>query len=502
MSRLNAEARGLYYRTQDPLAEPLAAVLELPEVGVVNVLDPCAGAAIFLQRLFEQLGVYAEERGSHATLVSYGIEPNRERAAQAQTVFTHFLRADFFTVMASRSRFQLAMLNPPYDADVTSSDMDEGGQERLEIRFLRKTTQLLAPKGVLVLIVPQAQLVPAARHLAANYTQLRCWRYPDVAWSPPEELGSDGKPRPPTPLYQQFHQVVLIGTRRTSQVAPAEGVVRQISDWALAGEALPPLPLDRHMLAGIQRWHVPADSDGSDLDRSHGQHAARLSHEMSGSNARPVAAPDAAKGGEHFQYGEGGTPVVGDAPSALNHHGDLFSGVSTPTAADSAPPEGLGSQSRLHDMTDTAALTGVQQRENAASSLPPIVFSSPAIELERLATQLDMVGGGVWADAAYREQRWPDIARLRLGMERPLGPLRLGHLITLAAVGLLNGRVLEGPDARQLLVKGACRKTTVITDEIERAPEGRETLTRTETEKFVIALWAIDLATGGLIHIV
>jgi hypothetical protein len=87
-------------------------------------------------------------------------------------------------------------------------------------------------------------------------------------------------------------------------------------------------------------------------------------------------------------------------------------------------------------------------------------------------------------------------------MERPLGPLRLGHLITLAAVGLLNGRVLEGSDGRRLLVKGACRKEIVVEEEVEHSAGGGSTITKTETEKFVIALWATELATGELLHIV
>lgn len=131
-----------------------------------------------------------------------------------------------------------------------------------------------------------------------------------------------------------------------------------------------------------------------------------------------------------------------------------------------------------------------------------IVFTDPTLEIEQVADRLQATGGGVWADRDYRADRWPDLTRLQLGMERPLGPLRLGHLITLAAVGLLNGRVLEGPDDRKLLVKGACRKEIVIEEEVERSPSGGSTITKTETEKFVIALWATDLATGELLHIV
>jgi hypothetical protein len=131
-----------------------------------------------------------------------------------------------------------------------------------------------------------------------------------------------------------------------------------------------------------------------------------------------------------------------------------------------------------------------------------IVFTDPTLEIEQLARRLQATGGGVWADRDYRADRWPDLTRLQLGMERPLGPLRLGHLITLAAVGLLNGHVLVGPDGRKLLVKGACRKEIVVEEEVEHSPSGASTITKTETEKFVIALWATDLATGELLHIV
>jgi tRNA1(Val) A37 N6-methylase TrmN6 len=180
VSRLEAIARGLYYRTQDPLAEPLAHLLQLPSSGVVNVLDPGAGSGLFHGRLFACIAEVAQQRSTDATLVSYGVEPNRERAQQARRVFTHLLCADFFHTRISKGRFQLSVLNPPYDDDLASGHNEGSGQQRLEFRFLRRTTQLLAPDAVLVYIIPQAQILPAARYLAANYTALRCWRYPDV----------------------------------------------------------------------------------------------------------------------------------------------------------------------------------------------------------------------------------------------------------------------------------------------------------------------------------
>ena len=440
MSRLEAIAKGLYYRTQDPLAEPLAHLLQLPLTGVVNILDPCAGAGLFHERLFACMAEVAQQRPTDATLVSYGVEPNRERARQAHRVFTHLLCADFFHTRISKGRFQLSVLNPPYDDDlasVQSEGVGPAGHQRLELRFLRRTTPLLAPDAVLVYIIPQGQILPAARYLAANYTALRCWRYPDLPWAPPEERDSDGRLKAAIPLYQQFHQAVIIGVRRRVAVPPTESLTRQIQEWAYAGAQLPPLPLEPASLASIPPWQVPADQP---TQRMPNQSAA----------TRPRAQDDISSG----------------------NHLDTEDGESEDT----------------DDTGDVAQ--------------EAIVFTDPTLEIEQLARRLQATGGGVWADRDYRADRWPDLTRLQLGMERPLGPLRLGHLITLAAVGLLNGHVLEGPDGRKLLVKGACRKEIVIEEEVEHSPSGGSTITKTETEKFVIALWATDLTTGELLHIV
>ena len=464
MARLSAQARGLYFRTQDPLAAPLAALLELPDSGVVRLLDPCAGAGIFLERLFEQLPRYSAPPDCTTTLISYGVEPNHERAQAAQHVFTHLLCADFFAIRISRNRFQLALVNPPYDEDLSSAEMAEASYERLELRFLRRTTQVLAPDGILIYLVPQVQLLPAARHLAANYTQLRCWRFPDVAWSAPEDRAADGAPKPPIPLYDQYRQVVLIGARRRAFVSPADTLVKQIHGWALAGRSLPALPTDPAWFTTLPRWPVPADLP----DLSDGVGGRRSVRAVIATRKEPVKEPDETNPPEPPQ------PTRGETLDE--------------------PPASVFAQ-----MRSVPPLTPPRTQLEA---LPPIEFADPSVDLDQFGQRLHATGAGVWADAEYRVQRWPDLARLRLGMERPLGPLRLGHLITLAAVGLLNGRILTGPDGRRLLVKGACHKEVVVAEEREESPGGRAMLTKTETEKFVIALWAIDLATGELIHIV
>jgi hypothetical protein len=356
-----------------------------------------------------------------------------------------------------------------------------------------------------VFIIPQAQLVAAARHLAANYTNIRCWRYPDLAWAPPaeEETDGDGKAKSPLPLYGQFHQVVLLASRRRAAVAPAEAIVRQITEWANAGTQLTPIPTEPHALAPLPRWQVPA-SDNSDHEEGEGG----VAPAQDGSRALPPLLPA-------MHTPATPAPAAGlaaDAQSALDAVDDRV----VPRAADEGATLGRGTPELAAAAEDhagaamllpaPASMPGMPGLDASPARCTPmpvsLEFADTSLDLDALARRLETATTGVWASDDYRAQRWPDLARLRLGMDRPLGPLRLGHLITLAAVGLLNGRVLTGPDGRRLLVKGACRKEVVTEEDVEHGPGGRQTLVKTETERFAIALWAVDLSSGELIHIV
>ncbi|HEU5366895.1 MAG TPA: DUF6094 domain-containing protein [Ktedonobacterales bacterium] len=236
MSRINAVADMLYYPTPEPVTAALASYFVLPErgAGTIRLLDPCAGTGRALAQ-FAQL-VEQQAGPTHPALELYGIEPNAERAALAMQALgvQRVLPASYFATQIQQQIFQGAWFNPPYD------DASEEGQkgERLEITFLRRLTLHLAPGSPAIIIVPQRVLIKAARHLATYYDgdTLQCWRFPDEEWAPPD------RDRKPSPMYEQFKQIVLFAVRRATPVPPDNAVLTRISGWGEAGAALPVLP--------------------------------------------------------------------------------------------------------------------------------------------------------------------------------------------------------------------------------------------------------------------
>ncbi|HEX8729343.1 MAG TPA: DUF6094 domain-containing protein [Ktedonobacterales bacterium] len=425
MSRLEAVAAGLYYPTPEPVVSAIAQLLciasapgaPIPPLSAlrptIRLLDPCAGKGRALALLAESLRRQTSQATVHASdsdgdgpdLELYGIEPNLERAREAQTRIPNLLASSVFTTTLSEGGFQLALVNPPYD-DVSAADATDtvsvptgasggsGRRERLELRFLRRVTSKLAPDGVLIWIVPQRLLAEGAVYLAAQYHDLACWRFPDTPWRAPDAPAN----RPATPMYAAFGQIVLLARRRRTSA-----------------------PVDAQVVARIQTWAA----QGADLEPLH-------------------STPDAA--------------------------------VSTPFY-----PIPLATISLRH-------------------------FLATTFDPDALAAQLNRAGQsgqGIWGERGYNERRWPDLEAGDLGIGRPLAPLRRGHLALLAAAGIANGQQLVSPDGQRLVVKGSCRKVSVCEETEERDPASGERIrVTTETERFEVSLWAIDLDSGEVIHVV
>ncbi len=412
MSRLEAIAAGLYYPTPEPVVVALARYLALPITGTVRLLDPCAGKGRALALLAEGLQQEAavsrglqRPAGQASAVELYGIEPNLERAQEALARIPNLLVTSYFTATLSEGAFQLAFVNPPYDdtSDADGGPSSAAKSERLELRFLRRTTAKLAPDGVLIWIVPQSRLRAAAKHLAEHYHDLACWRFPDTPWRPP-----DAPERPAVPMYAAFSQVVLLGCRRRMPVPADPAILASVEAWA-AGTDLAPLGLE---------------------DRKEGDGAAG-----SAQDAREAE-------GERSRY------VLPVAALPLRH------------------------------------------------------FLAATFDPDAVAHQLSRPGTGIWGERGYVERHWPDLDASDLGIGRPLAPLRRGHLALLAAAGIANGQELLGTDGRRLVVKGACRKVTVREEAQETDQDGARVKVTTETDRFEVALWAIDLESGEVIHIV
>jgi|GEM_PF-1002921 len=259
MSRLEAKAKLLYYRTPEVIVEAIARYLALPTFATVRLLDPCAGTGTALALLAQRLKEHFEtsqpaySRSGGLTLETYGIEPELLRAREAFRCLDRCLQASFFSTTLSNggssdSGWQCLFLNPPYDTDTEITE--KGRKTRLEVNFLHRATDKLCPEGVLIWIVPQASLKPAAKFLATHYEDLNCLRFPDVLWQPDPEKADQ------ISLYEQFHQVVLFAQKRRYAIPASAETIQKIHEWASLGGDLCSLPLDLR-LPNLPTYFLP-----------------------------------------------------------------------------------------------------------------------------------------------------------------------------------------------------------------------------------------------------
>lgn len=184
-----------YFPTDEPTLERIASALEPAVTGgalrALRALDPCCGEGAALQTLANHL------RACGAEVTSYGVELDEERAWHAKTLLGTVAHADVHDVRISERSFGLLFLNPPYGdlvADAAhTGDAKEGGRQRHEKIFCRRTFNLLQPGGVLVLIVPFYVLDADLSTMIARY-----FERVQVFMSPE----------------QQFKQCVLFGIKR------------------------------------------------------------------------------------------------------------------------------------------------------------------------------------------------------------------------------------------------------------------------------------------------
>jgi hypothetical protein len=146
-----------------------------------------------------------------------GVELNRERAAEAQRILSRALHADVFKIRCTHQAFSLLFLNPPYD--------DDAGGRREEEHFLKQTLAYLAPKGVLVYLIPLSRLAhPRICTLLTTWcTDLTVLRFP----SPEDEV---------------FKQGIVLGMRKAcgERNPAAAGVLEREVYTAPALSARPP----------------------------------------------------------------------------------------------------------------------------------------------------------------------------------------------------------------------------------------------------------------------
>ena len=152
-----------------------------------TAIDPCAGTGAALIQLTE-----------NASVVSYGVELDAERARLAKDAGIHTLHANLFDVQARVESFSLLYLNPPYDSEVASF-----GNKRMEFLFLQRTVRWLINGGVLVMVVPHGRLQDCVPLLAETFTRFQVLRLTE-------------------PESDRFDQVVLLAVRSRISAAAYE----------------------------------------------------------------------------------------------------------------------------------------------------------------------------------------------------------------------------------------------------------------------------------------
>jgi hypothetical protein len=175
-------------------AERIRARLQYPEE--FSALDPCVGDGVAFSRLLESAKAHA-----------YGIEIDAYRAEQAAQLGIQVTQANALTVRCPAESVSLLYLNPPYDFEI-----GQQGNKRLEVVFLEHTYRWLKQKGVLVFVVPQAQLKVCAKLLAEQFVDLRVYRLTE-----PESV--------------QYNQVAVMALRRQRHMLLPDSALLQAADY-------------------------------------------------------------------------------------------------------------------------------------------------------------------------------------------------------------------------------------------------------------------------------
>lgn len=212
-----------FYPLPSQEARRIRLHLEYPEK--FAALDPCVGEGVAFHALVQNSGA-----------LSYGVEIDAHRAEQASGLGIQVMQADLFDVRCPAESLSLVYLNPPYDFEAGVE-----GNQRFELLFLEHTYRWLKAHGVLVFVIPRAQLKRCAKLLAAHFVNLRVYGLTE-------------------PECVQYGQVVVFGAKRGRSAHQPDTVllarVESLARAAMDATGVPPLTED-----GTIRYAVPASAE-------------------------------------------------------------------------------------------------------------------------------------------------------------------------------------------------------------------------------------------------
>jgi tRNA1(Val) A37 N6-methylase TrmN6 len=141
-----------------------------------TIIDPCCGNGEALFTIATEIGW---EGWDGSTL---GIEIEEKRAEKAKENLSATISEDFFNLQIEKNSFSAVFLNPPYFKN-----------EGLHQPFVEKSTNILAPNGLLILIIPEYELSgKTADYIASHYEKINIYKTND----------------------KSFQQIILFGTKK------------------------------------------------------------------------------------------------------------------------------------------------------------------------------------------------------------------------------------------------------------------------------------------------
>lgn len=224
IGRLTNNVKMGYYPTDIAHVKRIKQALRFPE-GNVNLLDPCCGCGLALEML-------AMEKKA----VTYGIEIDESRGAEAEGRLNRVGYGSFFYSKLANEAFHAVFLNPPY-----LSVMSEGGiRARHEKRFLVESLHCLMQTGILIYIIPYYRLTnDICRVLCDNFQDISVYRFVD------EE-------------FAKFKQIVVFGVKKKKEDGSKQAEI--LSQYAMQPEKIP--AIDK---LGTECYAIPGVAKAVDL---------------------------------------------------------------------------------------------------------------------------------------------------------------------------------------------------------------------------------------------
>lgn len=170
----------------------------------VNLLDPCCGCGLALERLAMQ-----------ENAETYGVEIDEARGKEAESRIGRVGFGSYFHSRISSEAFHVLFLNPPYLSVIQKG----GSRARSEKRFLVESIRHLMTGGVLIYIVPYYRLTyDICRVLCDNFCNVSVYRF------------LDGE-------FAKFKQVVVLGIKRDRE--NGEKLAELLSQYVMLPDKIP-----------------------------------------------------------------------------------------------------------------------------------------------------------------------------------------------------------------------------------------------------------------------